>query len=211
MAGRFWISAASAAALVVALAGVSASPAFSGGFGALHAHAAATRPSPAAQILGNPSGDVTIVEFFDYACPSCKAAEPRVEALLKADKGVRLVVNEYPVLSPQSALASRAALAAARQGKYTAFHQQLLLYRGGLDEAAIFGVAQDVGCDLKRLRKDMADPAIAKAIADTLRLAKAVGVQGTPTFIVGDHIITQPSASIDFPALAAARRAHPPA
>jgi protein-disulfide isomerase len=158
---------------------------------------------------GAAKADVTLVEFFDYACPFCKAAEPRLEALVKADKGVRLVVKEFPILTPASPEASRAALAAARQGRYAAFHEALLLHPGTLDEAAIFGVAKAVGLDLARLRKDMADPRIGQAIEANLRLARAVGVRGTPTFIVDGRILTQPSAAIDFPALAAAsRQAH---
>jgi protein-disulfide isomerase len=172
-------------------------------------HQDALLHGPASEVLGNPRGDVTIIEFFDYACPFCKAAEPRLEAFLKADKNARLVVEEFPILTPQSAIASRAALAAARQGKYAAFHQALMLYRGGLDQDAILGVARDVGLNVARLRRDMHDPKLAAAIASNLKLAKAIGAHGTPTFIVDGHILTQPSASLNFPDLAAAsRRSH---
>ena len=169
---------------------------------AVAAHHAALLAQPANQVLGNPRGDVTIVEYFDYACPFCKAAEPRIEALLRADKGVRLEVKEFPVLGPESMVASRAALAAARQSKYAAFHQALLLHRGGLDEGVIYGVAQDVGLDVARLKKDMTDPAIAATIQVNLKLANDIHVHGTPTFIVDDHIVTQPSATLDFMQLA---------
>lgn len=170
---------------------------------------AALLRSPASQVLGNPTGDVTIIEFFDYACPFCKAVEPRLQAFLKADRKARLVVEEFPILTPQSAIASRAALAAARQGKYAEFHRALMLNRGDLDEAAIFQVAQAVGLDVARLRRDMGSPALAAAIASNLKLARAIGVQGTPTFIIDGRIVAQPSASIDFPSLAAAsRRSH---
>jgi protein-disulfide isomerase len=175
----------------------------------IKAHAAKLLHDPRTQALGAAHGDVTIVEFFDYTCPFCKAAEPRVEALLKADKGVRLVVKEFPILSPQSPLASRAALAAARQGRYAAYHQAMLLHQGELDEDAIFAIARDIGLDVGRLRRDMNDPALAREIDDNMKLAKAINVHGTPTFIVDDHIITQPSATLDFTQLAAAsRRAH---
>jgi protein-disulfide isomerase len=175
----------------------------------IKAHEAELLHDPRTQALGAAHGDVTIVEFFDYTCPFCKAAEPRVEALLKADKGVRLVVKEFPILSPQSPLASRAALAAARQGRYAAYHQAMLLHRGDLDEDAIFAIAHDVGLDVGRLRRDMNDPVFAREIDDNLKLAKAINVHGTPTFIVDDHIVTQPSATLDFTQLAAAsRRAH---
>jgi len=175
----------------------------------IKAHEAELLHDPRTQALGAAHGDVTIVEFFDYTCPFCKAAEPRVEALLKADKGVRLVVKEFPILSPQSPLASRAALAAARQGRYAVYHQAMLLHRGELDEDAIFAIARDVGLDVGRLHRDMNDPAFAREIDANLTLAKAINVHGTPTFIVDDHIITQPSATLDFTQLAAAsRRAH---
>lgn len=172
-------------------------------------HQDALLHGPASKVLGNPRGDVTIIEFFDYACPYCKAAEPRLEAFLKADKNARLVVEEFPILTPQSAIASRAALAAARQGKYAPFHQALMMYRGGLDEDAIFGVARDVGLNLARLRRDMDDPKLAAAIALNLKLAQVIGAHGTPTFIIDGRILTQPSASLNFPDLAAtSRRAH---
>jgi protein-disulfide isomerase len=170
---------------------------------------AALLRSPASQVLGNPTGDVIVIEFFDYACPFCKAVEPRLQAFLKADRKARLVVEEFPILTPQSAIASRAALAAARQGKYAEFHRALMLYRGELDEAAIFQVAHAVGLDVARLRRDMGSPALAAAIASNLKLARAIGVQGTPTFIIDGRIVAQPSATIDFPSLAAAsRRSH---
>lgn len=169
-------------------------------------HEEALLHGPASHALGNPNGDVTIIEFFDYACPFCKAAEPRLEAFLKADRKARLVVEEFPILTPASAIASRAALAADRQGKYAAFHQALMLHRGGLDEDAILGVAKDVGLDVRRLKRDMADPKLMAAIDANLALAKAIGAHGTPIFIVDDRILTQPSATIDFPELAAASR-----
>jgi protein-disulfide isomerase len=175
----------------------------------IKAHEAELLHDQRTQSLGSVHGDVTIVEFFDYTCPFCKAAEPRIEALLKADKGVRLVVKEYPILSPQSPIASRAALAAARQGRYTAYHQAMLLHRGELDESAIFSIAHDVGLDVVRLRRDMNDPVFAREIDDNMKLAKAIGVHGTPTFIVDDQIVTQPSATLDFAQLvAASRQAH---
>jgi predicted DsbA family dithiol-disulfide isomerase len=116
------------------------------------------------------------------------------------------VVKEFPVLSPQSPLASRLALAAARQGRYAAYHQAMLLHRDELDEDGMFAIAKDVGLDVAKLRRDMSDPAIALEIADNMKLAKAINVRGTPTFIVDDHIVTQPSATLDFAQLVAASR-----
>ncbi len=174
---------------------------------AIVAHAAGLLQDRQTQVLGDPQGDVTIVEFFDYACPFCKAAEPRLEALLKQDKGVRLIVKEFPVLSPQSAVASRAALAAARQGKYASYHQALLLHHGDLNEGVIYDVAHDVGLNTMRLKRDMADPAIAAEIQRNLKLARDINVAGTPTFIIDNRIVTQPSATLDFIQLARASRA----
>jgi protein-disulfide isomerase len=157
---------------------------------------------PRSPVLGNPAGDVTFVEFFDYACPTCRATEPHLAALLQADRHVRIISKEYPVLSPESLVASRAALAAARQGKYEAYHQALLTYPGPLTEDAIFGVAQDLKLDLKRLRQDMNAPEVSDEINADLRLGQAIQVPGTPTIIVNGRILTGSPTEIDFPALA---------
>jgi protein-disulfide isomerase len=206
MVRHLFAAAAVLAAGVLLGAAAPGAPSGAQGDPAIAQREAALLHGPASETLGNPKGDVTIVEFFDYACPFCKAVEPRLEAFLKADRKVRLVVEEFPILTPQSVIASRAALAAARQGKYAAFHQALMSYRGGLDEDAIIGVARDVGLDIKRLRKDMADPAVQAAIESNLKLARSIGAHSTPTFIVDDRILTQPSATIIFPELAAASR-----
>lgn len=149
-------------------------------------------------VLGNPSGDVTIVEFFDYACPFCKALQPRLEAFLAKDRKVRLVLKEFPILTPASIMASKAALAAERQGRYAQFHLALMHLEGSPDGASILATARSVGLDMVRLQKDMASPATLTAIRANFDLAKKLHVQGTPTVIVGDHLLTQPSAQIDF-------------
>ncbi|HEY4031130.1 MAG TPA: DsbA family protein [Caulobacteraceae bacterium] len=210
---RHLLSTAAVLAAAIALAATApGATSWAQGDPAIVQHQDALLHGPASETLGNPKGDVTIIEFFDYACPYCKAAEPRLEDFLKADRNVRLVVEEFPILTPQSVVASRTALAAARQGKYAAFHQALMAYRGGLDEDAILGVARKVGLDMEKLRRDAADPALQAAIDANLKLARAIGAHGTPTFIVDGRILTQPSASISFPDLAAAsRRAHKPA
>jgi protein-disulfide isomerase len=174
---------------------------------AVAAKAAQLLHDPRSPVLGNPNGDVTIVEFFDYACPVCKGIEPRVEALLQADKGVRLIVKEFPILTPESLTASKAAFAAAKQGKYAPFHQALMSYKGHLDEAVIFEVARSVGLDVARLRKDMAAPDIADEIYADLNLARSLRIFGTPGLIVGNHIVTDPATSLDFPKAVAAARA----
>lgn len=154
---------------------------------------------PASPVMGNPRGDVTIVEFFDYACPYCKAMQPRLEQLLRADHGVKLIVKEFPILTDDSLVATKVALAAARQGKYAQFHDALMDYRGPWNTEAIWETARAVGLDLPRVRKDMASPAITSEIIRNFNLARALRIFQTPGVIVGTHILTGPSAQFDFP------------
>jgi protein-disulfide isomerase len=161
---------------------------------------------PASPAIGAPGADVTIVEFFDYTCPYCKATEPRLEALLKADKGVRLVLKEFPILTPQSLIASKAGLAAARQGKYARFHQALMSYRGPLTAPVIFDTAKGAGVDLARLRRDMASPQVSDEIIADFNLARALRIFAAPAFIIDGRLMTGPSADIDFPKAVAAAR-----
>ncbi len=154
---------------------------------------------PASPVMGNPHGDVTIVEFFDYACPYCKAMQPRLERLLRTDHGVKLIVKEFPILTDESQVATKVALAAARQGKYAQFHDAMMDYRGPWDTDAIWQTARAVGLDLPRLRKDMASPAITQEIINNFNLARALRIFQTPGVIVGTHILTGPSAQFDFP------------
>jgi protein-disulfide isomerase len=170
---------------------------------------AALYDNPASGIIGNPNGDVTIVQFFDYNCGFTKRAEPRVEALLKSDPGVKLVLREF-LLEPaeSSPIAGRAALASIRQGKYAEYHQALLLApEHPLSTPRVFEIAQSVGLDVARLKKDMEGTEIYSQIIANFNLARAIRIFQTPTFIIGDHIVTQPSAQIDFPKLVADARA----
>jgi protein-disulfide isomerase len=163
---------------------------------------------PLTPVIGNPAAAVTIVEFFDYTCPYCKAVEPRLEKLLKDDPGVKLVVKDFPILTPQSVVAAKAALASVKQGKYARYHQAMMMFRGQLTEEAIFEIAKDSGLDVNRLRKDMDAPEIAGKIIADFNLARAIRVFQTPAFIVNNHLLTTPSAEIDFPKLVAAARAN---
>lgn len=163
---------------------------------------------PQSQVLGNPNGDVTIVEFFDYACPICKAVEPKIEALLASDRNVKLVIKEFPILTPQSLTASKAALAAVKQGKYAQFHQAMMLYRGPLTDEAIFGVAARTGLNVARLKRDMESPAITTEIYNNLNLARSIRAFTTPIFVVDNHILPNDnSLTLDFQAAVAAARA----
>jgi len=162
---------------------------------------------PLTPILGDRQADIAVVEFFDYACPYCKAVEPRLEKLLKDDKRVKLVVKEFPILTPESLIAAKAALASVKQGKYERFHQALINFRGRLLTSTIFEIAEDVGLDVDRLRKDMLAPEVTDEIIANFNLARGLRIFETPTFIVGTHMLTEPSAEIDFPKVVADARA----
>ena len=162
---------------------------------------------PNSLVLGNPDGDVAIVEFFDYTCPYCKAVDPRLQELLRTDKGVKLIIKEFPILRPESLVAAKVAFASARQGRYESFHRAVLAFRGLLTEPAIFEIAASVGLDVERLRKDMDAPEIADAIIANFNLARALRVTTTPTFIIGTHFVTESSATLDFAKAVAAARA----
>ena len=140
-----------------------------------------------APVLGNPDGDVTVVEFFDYNCPYCKQAAPEIDALLEADKSVRLVLREWPILSEGSAFAARAALASRVQGKYAEFHEALMTMRGKLEAETILRIAGETGLD--KLQVDMKSPEVDEHIATSMRLAEALGFNGTPAFVIGDQLI----------------------
>ena len=141
---------------------------------------------PNAPKLGNPEGDVTVVEFFDYNCPYCRSAGETMQALLAADANVRVIYREWPILGDDSVIAARAALAAREQGKYEAFHWALMNGEGRVTEAVIFKVARDLGMDIAQLEADMVSPAVEAHIALSNALAQQLGFTGTPAFIVGD-------------------------
>ena len=144
---------------------------------------------PDSPVAGNPKGDVTLVEFFDYRCPYCKQVVPAIEALLGEDKQLRLVYKEFPVLGADSVTAARAALAARKQGKYDAMHRALMTTKGQINEAVIFKTASAVGLDVERLKRDMAAPDIERMLNANHQLAEALEIRGTPAFVVGDEIV----------------------
>ena len=140
-------------------------------------------------VSGNPQGDVTVVEFFDYRCGYCKRAFPSVMALLKADSQVRVVWKEFPILGPVSLFAARAAMAADKQGLYHEFHVAVMGAEEELTEDTVIALAAANGLDIDRLRADMEDPAIDAYLEETRQLAQALGITGTPAFVVGDTLI----------------------
>jgi protein-disulfide isomerase len=144
---------------------------------------------PMTPVGGNPRGDVTIVEFFDYRCPYCKQVLPTLQTLLKEDRELRFIYKEMPVLGPASIVAARAALAAQRQGKYEAFHAAMMGTKGQISEDAVYKVAASVGLDVGRLKQDMTAPDIERALKANLALAEALNIRGTPGFVIGQHII----------------------
>ncbi|QQS12851.1 MAG: DsbA family protein [Rhodospirillales bacterium] len=144
---------------------------------------------PGSPVGGNPKGDVTIVEFFDYHCGYCKRAKPTVTGVVDADTKIRIVYKELPILTPNSRVAATAALAAAKQGKYAELHIAMMEARGDLTKERILKMAADLKIDATRLEKEMADPAIAKQLERNQALAVALGVNGTPAFVIGDKII----------------------
>ena len=102
---------------------------------------------PSSPVGGNPKGDVTIVEFFDYRCPFCKLVQPSIEALLEQDSNLRIIYKEYPILGEPSIFAARVALAARKQGKFDAFHVAMMATKGeaAIDDRVVLDVAQSVG------------------------------------------------------------------
>lgn len=140
-------------------------------------------------VIGPASASVTIVEFFDYQCPYCKRVTSGLMALAAGDPDLRVVFKEFPILGDASVLASKAALAAAKQGKYTEFHVALMRQRGQLTSRSLENVAQRVSLDLDRWRTDMQSADIDAIVKANYRLAQAIGITGTPAFIIGDQLI----------------------
>ena len=161
---------------------------------------------PAAPVAGNPKGDVTVVEFFDYNCGYCKRVWPMIGALLQADKEVRVVFKEFAILGPGSLAAAKAALAADRQGKYLEFHTELMRARG-INDRAIDAIAKKLGLDVKKLRADMERPEIEAALQKNYRLAEDLGINGTPAFVIGDTMVPGAIGPEQLAAMIAAERA----
>ena len=138
---------------------------------------------------GNPTGDVTIVEFFDTRCPYCRKLEPAMTELLATDHGVRLVYKDLPILGPASVLGSRALLAARSQGGYEKLRAAIMSAPPQTTEAMIRDAAVRLGLDWKRIEHDMADPAIQARLDANLKLAQAIGIDGTPALVVGGDLL----------------------
>ncbi|UVT17253.1 MAG: DsbA family protein [Nitrospira sp.] len=144
---------------------------------------------PTSPVSGNPKGEITVVEFYDYRCGYCKKAASAVTELQKEDRRVRVVYKDFPILGEPSELAAKAALASQAQGKHQAFHEALLASHADMTREAILKIAVRVGLDAKRLETDMADPKWQAVIEKNRALANDLGISGTPGFIVGTELV----------------------
>ena len=146
---------------------------------------------PASPVAGNPNGTVTLVEFFDYQCGHCKAMNEVIQDIVKKNENLRIVFKELPIFGSESQFAAKAALASVKQGKYYAFHDALLSAENPLTQDKVFQVAKSVGLDTDQLQKDMNDPAIQQQLASNFKLAQALRLVGTPTFVIGNKASTK--------------------
>ena len=148
--------------------------------------------SPHGNLVGNPQGDVTLVEFFDYNCGYCKRALSDLRTLMKADPKLRVVLKDFPVLGPESVESARVALAVKQQlkgDKLFDYHVKLMETRGRVNGERALALAKEMGLDMARLQKDMEAPEIRAALQENVGLGDKLGLSGTPAFIVGDEII----------------------
>ncbi|ABC23228.1 DsbA family protein [Rhodospirillum rubrum] len=139
--------------------------------------------------LGNPKGDVTVIEFSDYNCGYCKRVFPVLWDEVEADGQIKLYVMEYPILGAESVMAARAALAAIGQDKYAEFHKALMAHKGKFTEEAIAGIARAQGLDAAKLKTAMAGKEVDAALARSFQIGQALGISGTPAFIVADRLV----------------------
>jgi protein-disulfide isomerase len=138
---------------------------------------------------GNLQGDVVIVEFNDYQCPYCKRTHLAMKSVVGADGKVKVIYKDIPILGEASKTAALAALAAVKQGKHVPLHNALMEYSGKLDREKILEIATSVGLDRAQLEKDMEDPKLKQIIERNLALASALGVRGTPAFVIGKQFV----------------------
>lgn len=144
-------------------------------------------------VIGNPQGDVTLVEFIDYNCGFCKRAAGDIKALIKTDPKLRVVLKDFPVLGPESVEASRVALAAKLQlrgDKRSEFHMRLMEVRGPVNGERAKALARELGLDMARLERDLAAGEGAAAVRENVTLGDKLGLTGTPAFIIGEEIIS---------------------
>jgi protein-disulfide isomerase len=165
-------------------------------------HAQALFSSPRQVNLGNPQGNVTFVEFFDYNCGYCKRAMADMLTLMKDDPKLKVVLKEFPVLGPGSVEAAQVAVAVRMQDpggkKYLDFHQKLLGGRGQADKAHAMAAAKDAGLDIARIEKDLNSPEVKATLEENFKMAEALGLNGTPSYVIGDDVVV---GAVGLPAL----------
>lgn len=144
--------------------------------------------SPNDFVAGNPKGDVTVVEFFDYNCGWCKKGFPEVVNLIEKDKNLRVVLKEFPIFGGDSDYAAMAAIAARKQGKYWELHQAMFSHESKITKQVVDELAAKHGLDMEKLKADMKDPSVAQELAATHALAQSLAISGTPAFIVDDKV-----------------------
>lgn len=145
--------------------------------------------SPQDPVAGNPHGKVTIIEFFDTRCPYCRQLEPEMEKFLAEDHNVKLVFKDLPILGPASVLGSKALLAAQEQGGYEKLREAVMKMPPDTTLPMIKQAALKLGLDWTKLAHDMNAPAIQQRIDANLKLARMLGIDGTPALIVGDQLV----------------------
>jgi protein-disulfide isomerase len=149
--------------------------------------------SPRGVIVGNKDGDVTFVEFFDYNCGYCKRAMSDMLDLMKSDPKLKVVLKEFPVLGPGSVEAAQIAVAVRMQDpsgkKYLDFHQKLLNSKGQADKARALAAAKEAGLDMAKLEKDSASPEVRATLEENFKLAEAMGMNGTPSYVIGKQVV----------------------
>jgi protein-disulfide isomerase len=138
--------------------------------------------------LGNPKARTLIVEFYDYRCTYCRGIAANVRKLVEEDKDLRIVLKELPILGPESIYAARASLAASGHARFAEFHSALMAALGPLNDASVSRIAGAVGIDFAALKKRMETPEVQAAIDRNLALARSLGINGTPAFVIGASV-----------------------
>src|SRR5262249_41114414 len=160
---------------------------------AIKDHSEAIFNSPFQVTLGNPQGDVTFVEFFDYNCGYCKRAMADMMSLMDKDPKLKIVLKEFPVLGPGSVEAARVAVAVRMQDKtgkkYLEFHQKLLMGRGQADKARALAAAKEAGLDVARIERDLNSDEVRQTLEESLKLAEKLGLNGTPSYVIGPQVV----------------------
>ncbi len=139
--------------------------------------------------VGPADASITIIEFSDYQCAPCKASYPEIAEVAAADPDLRFVHKQLPVYGSHSVMAARAATAAHQQGRFAAFHHALMTSTAPLTAGLVETVAAELGLDLAALRADMRDPQVVEYLAAVKDLAEELGINSTPTFIIGDQLV----------------------